>query len=148
MPLNRTIPAKEEVQDEMGRARMRLGPARVLPSFNVWNAGYDSNVFGTNEDPVGDWTLSVNAGATFLVPFGSKFVLRADAFPQYTWYKELTERDHFGGRYDGSLYGFFNRMTVELFGRLLRSSTSSTARRSTPTSSRSPSTGRPRSTWI
>ncbi len=116
VPLNRTIPAKEEIQNDMDRSRFRLGPARVLPSFNVWNAGYDSNVFGTNEDPTGDWTLSVNAGATFLVPFGSKFVLRADAFPQYTWYKELSGRDEFGGRYDGSLYGFFNRMTVEITG--------------------------------
>ena len=116
VPLNRTIPAKEEIQSEMTRSKLRFGPARVLPSFNVWNAGYDSNVFGTNEDPTGDWTLSVNAGATFLVPFGSKFVLRADAFPQYTWYKELSGRDEFGGRYDGSLYGFFNRMTVELTG--------------------------------
>ncbi len=116
VPLNRTIPAKEEIQNEMTRSKLRFGPARVLPSFNVWNAGYDSNVFGTNEDPTGDWTLSVNAGATFLVPFGSKFVLRADAFPQYTWYKELSGRDEFGGRYEGSLYGFFNRMTVEITG--------------------------------
>jgi len=115
VPLGRTITAKEEVEQEMGRARMKLGPARVLPSFRVWNAGYDSNVFGTT-DPVADWTATVNAGATFLVPFGSKFVLRADAFPQYTWYHELNERDQFGGRYNGSLYGFFNRMTVEATG--------------------------------
>jgi hypothetical protein len=116
VPLSRTVPEKEQVQDEMGRARMRLGPARVLPSFSVWNAGYDSNVFGTAENQVSDWTISVNAGATFLVPLGNKFVFRADAFPQYTWWRELTERDRFGGRYNGSVYGFFNRMTVEFDG--------------------------------
>jgi hypothetical protein len=116
VPLSRTIPDQEDVNEEMSRARMRLGPIRLLPSINVWNAGYDSNVFATSDNPVGDWTVSVNAGARFLVPFGSKFVLRADAFPQYTWYNELSERDEFGGRYAGSLYGFFNRMTMELAG--------------------------------
>ncbi len=43
-------------------------------------------------------------------------MLKADAFPQYTWYNELSDRNEFGGRYNGSLYGFFNRMTVELQG--------------------------------
>lgn len=116
VPLHRTIPERESVMGQMDHARLRLGPMRILPSFNVWNAGYDSNVFGTSVDPVGDWTATVNAGATFLIPFGSKIVLKADAFPQYTWYNELSDRDEFGGRYNGSLYGFFNRMTVELQG--------------------------------
>ena len=107
---------RESVLGQMDRARLRLGPMRILPSFNVWNAGYDSNVFGISVDPVGDWTATVDAGATFLIPFGSKIVLQADAFPQYTWYNELSDRNEFGGRYNGSLYGFFNRMTVELQG--------------------------------
>ncbi len=116
VPLSRTIPERELVRDDMSRARLRLGPVRILPSINVWNAGYDSNVFGTSEDVVGDWTATVNAGARFLVPFGSKIVLRADAFPQYTWYNELNERDQFGGAYNASLYGFFNRLSAEIAG--------------------------------
>lgn len=116
VPLNRTIPEKELISEDMSRARLRLGPVRILPSFSVWNAGYDSNVYGTSENPVSDWTFTVNAGARFLVPFGPKFVFRADAFPQYTWYHKLTDRDQFGGVYNASLYGFFNRLTTEFAG--------------------------------
>jgi len=115
VPLARTIPEKEVVDSEMSRSRFHLGPIRLLPSINVWNTGYDSNVYATN-DPVAAWTLSVNAGATFLIPFGSKIVLRADAFPQYTWYSGIAGRNQLGGQYSGSLYGFFNRMTAEVFG--------------------------------
>jgi hypothetical protein len=116
VPLSRTISDHEQVQNEMGRARMRLGPIRILPSFHVFNAGYDSNVFAVSEedDPTAAWTATVNAGAIFLVPFGSKIVLRARAFPQYTWYQDLPGRNQFGGQYTGSLFGFFNRMSVEL----------------------------------
>jgi hypothetical protein len=116
VPLRRTIPEHEQIDSDLSRARMRLGPVRVLPSFRIYNAGYDSNVFATSEDPVGDWTATVSAGARFLMPMGSKFYFRADGFPQYTWYAELTQRDKFGGIYNGSIYGFFNRMTVELRG--------------------------------
>jgi hypothetical protein len=114
VPQTRTIPEREEVEKDLDRARFRLGPVRILPAFYVSNAGYDSNVFASAEDPVADWTATVKAGARFLVPFGSKVVLRADGFPAYTWYHELKDRDHFGGQYDGSLFGFFNRMTTEL----------------------------------
>ncbi len=116
VPLNRTIPEKELITEDMARARLRLGPVRILPSVSVWNAGYDSNVYGTSDNPVADWTFTINAGARFLVPFGPKFVFRADAFPQYTWYHELTDRDQFGGVYNASLYGFFNRLTTEFAG--------------------------------
>ena len=116
VPLGRTIPANEEIKDDLNRARMRLGPMRIIPSFRVYNAGYDSNVFATSEDPVAAWTATVAAGARFLMPMGSKFYFRADAFPQYTWYSNVSDRDRFGGIYDGSIYGFFNRMTVELLG--------------------------------
>lgn len=114
VPLDRIVPVEEEVKADMDSARFRLGPIRLIPSIAVTNAGYDSNVFATSEDVVSDWTATFRAGARFLVPFGSKVYLRADAFPQYTWYADLAERRFFGGEYTGSLYGFFNRLSVEL----------------------------------
>jgi hypothetical protein len=117
VPLERTIPEREAVANDMARSRYHLGPVRLLPGFAVHNAGYDSNVFGTSTDPVGDWTATVSAGSRFLLPLGGKFVLVADAFPEYTWYATLTQRDQFGGNYGGSLYGFFNRVTTEFAAR-------------------------------
>ncbi len=116
VPLGRTIPEQEAVANDIARARYHLGPIRLLPAFAVNNAGYDSNVFGTT-DPVGDWTATISAGSRFLLPMGAKMVLVADAFPEYTWYATLTQRDQFGGNYGGTLYGFFNRVTTEFGAR-------------------------------
>lgn len=114
VPQGRIIPPQEEIQNDMDRSRLRLGPLRILPSFTIPNAGYDNNVFATNTNPVSDWTFTVSAGARFLVPLGSKFYLLLDAFPHYTWYDKLSDRRRFGGLYEGSFFAFFNRMTIQM----------------------------------
>src|SRR5262249_54101696 len=75
-----------------------------------------SNVFGTAEAPVADWTFTAYAGLRLIVPFGPKVFFRGSALPSYTWYDKLVDRRSFGGYYDASFYGFFNRMTVQLSG--------------------------------
>jgi hypothetical protein len=116
VPQVRTIPAKEEVDADMQTARFRLGPVRLIPTITVKDAGYDNNVFGTTENPVGDWSFTVRGGFRFIVPFGTKIYLRGSALPEYTWYDKLSERRGFGGLADAAFLGFFNRMTVQLRG--------------------------------
>jgi len=116
VPQVRTIPAKEEVDADMQAARFHLGPIRMIPTITVRDAGYDNNVFGTTVNPISDWSFTVRGGLRFIVPFGTKIYLRAAALPEYTWYDKLEERRGFGGLYEASLYGFFNRMTVQLRG--------------------------------
>lgn len=115
VPDDRTVSTKEEVDSDLQRARLRLGPVRLIPRIVVSDAGYDSNVLDTTI-PVADWTATFALGLRFIVPLGSKMYIRADALPQYTWYDKLVERRFFGGTYRGSVLGFFNRMTVELTG--------------------------------
>lgn len=114
VPQGRIIPEEEQMRDDMARARLRLGPVRLIPSLLISNAGYDSNVFGSSENPVSDWTATFTAGFRFIVPLGAKMFLRADALPTYTWYDELTDRRFFGGLYSGQWFGFFNRLSVRL----------------------------------
>jgi hypothetical protein len=116
VPSERIVSEQEQVTADMQKSRLRLGPVRILPSFSVPQSGYNSNIFGSVENPVGGWLVSVSAGARFLVPFGSKMYLRVNAFPQYTWYPTIPERDSFGGTYDASLLGFFNHAFLELKG--------------------------------
>ncbi len=116
VPRERLVSEQEQVKSDMERSRLRLGPVRILPSVSVPTAGYDSNIFGSVGNPVGDWTATVSAGARFLVPLGSKVYLRANAFPQYTWYATLSDRNSLGGVYDASLLGFFNHAFLELKG--------------------------------
>jgi hypothetical protein len=114
VPQGRTIPAKEEVDADMQAARFHLGPIRMIPTIAVRDAGYDNNVFGTTVNPVSDWSFTIRGGLRFIVPFGTKIYLRASVLPEYTWYDKLESRRGFGGLYDVSLFGFFNRMTTQL----------------------------------
>jgi hypothetical protein len=114
VPQGRIIPEEEEMRSDMARARLRLGPVRLIPSVLITNAGYDSNVFGSAENPESDWTATFTAGFRFIMPLGSKMFLRADALPTYTWYDKLSDRRFFGGLYSGQWFGFFNRLSVRL----------------------------------
>src|SRR3954452_799419 len=76
VPQGRTVPEQEEIQHDMARARLRLGPLRLIPSIDITDAGYDNNVYATSTNPVSDWTATVTAGFRFLLPVGSKMVLR------------------------------------------------------------------------
>lgn len=120
VPRGRTIAAKEQIELELERSRFRLGAIRILPTLEISQAGYDSNVFSTAEEepiePVGDWSATVAAGVGWILPVGSKFYLRGNVLPEYTWYKEVKGRRNFGGSYDGALLAFFNRMSLEAGG--------------------------------
>ena len=114
VPWERTVPIKDEVRGEMERSRIELGPVRVLPWIAVRNFGYNDNIYGSSEDPVGDWIATVGAGARLYVPVGSKTFLRMDALPEYTWYKHLGSRNQFGGRAQAQYLMFFNRLSADL----------------------------------
>jgi hypothetical protein len=116
VPLARTVPLDVEVRGEMERSGLTLGPVRLLPWITVRNFGYNDNIFGSAQDPVGDWTASVGAGARLYVPIGRKTFLRVDALPEYTWYDHLGSRSQWGGRGQVAYLAFFNRLSVELSG--------------------------------
>ncbi len=117
VPRDRIIPTKEAVDTDMANSRFHLGPVRFLPGFDVSNAGYNSNVFGHPQNPVGDWTATVNVGSKLIVPFGGKFYFLADFFPGYTWYATYTDLSNFSGTAGGSFAGFFNRLSFEVGAR-------------------------------
>jgi hypothetical protein len=115
VPRERTVPLKETIDGLMTSSKLHLGPIRLIPAASITNAGYDSNVFSSNP-PVADWTATFVLGSTFLLPMGSKMYFRADVFPHYTWYDKLSDRNRWGGVYDGAILGFFNRASFEAKG--------------------------------
>jgi hypothetical protein len=114
VPAERTIPRHEEIEAEMG-SRFHLGPVRLLPQITLNGPTYDNNVLGAsgNDPKVSDWSLTVGAGLGVLIPIGKKVYLRGTALPQYIWYDRLEDRRQWGGIYGGSLYCFFNHLSLE-----------------------------------
>lgn len=119
VPRARLVPVKQQVELQMEQNRLRLGPLRLFPWFDISQAGYDSNVLGTEEggpEPIGDWLATVGAGVSGIAPLGSKFYLRGSVLPKYTWYKDLEERRNLGGFFDFGALAFFNRASAEARG--------------------------------
>jgi hypothetical protein len=117
VPRTRTIAAKEQLDLDMQRSRFHLGPVRFLPGFEVSNAGYNSNVFGHPQNPVSDWTATVNVGTKLILPFGPKIFFLGDAYPGYTWYASHSDLSHFSGTAGASIAGYFNRLSFEIGAR-------------------------------
>ena len=125
VPQGRTVTTTDLVESEIERSRFRLGPIRLIPTFEVNEAGYDNNVFSRaeGETKVGDWTASVGAGGRAIVPIGSKFYVRAVVVPEYTWYDKLKDRRSWGGTYTGSILALGNRLSASLSGSYDRGTT-------------------------
>ncbi|HQP89300.1 MAG TPA: hypothetical protein PLL76_23860 [Thermoanaerobaculia bacterium] len=119
-PSQRTLPAAEQVEQEIATARFRLGPLRVAPFLTLQNVGWTNNALVQSEGTVDDYTASVSAGARLVVPIGRKLFLRGTLAPTYDWYHRTTELRSFGGDYSGEALGLFNRLTVAGGGRYYR----------------------------
>jgi hypothetical protein len=115
-PQARTVPVRDEVNQEMEHSRFHLGPIKVQPVFSLRDVGWNNNVFGTATNPIGDFTITAAAGAKLIVPLGSKLYVRGIAVPEYTWYDKTTELRHLGGTYGGGLVGLFNRLRFDASG--------------------------------
>ena len=116
VPRERITPVRESIKTEIEDSRWHLGPIYLLPRFSISNFGYNNNVLAREDEQIGDYTATVQGGVRYVVPFGRKIFLRGDLVPQYTWYRKLTEQRSHGGDYVASLYGLFNRMSVEISG--------------------------------
>lgn len=110
-PRERTLPVAGQVEQDMARARFRLGPLRLLPFLAISDMGWTNNALVTSEGQVDDVTASASAGAKLIVPFGQKMFLRGVVAPTYDWYYKAENLRSFGGSYSGEFLGLFNRLT-------------------------------------
>jgi hypothetical protein len=109
----RVVTPREEMEQEVAASRYRLGPVRLTPGLYIADATYDNNVYGSSENPVGDFRVTIAAGLGLIAPVTPNIFIRATVLPAYTWYATLQERRFFGGQYGGSFLIFANRLTVE-----------------------------------
>jgi len=107
-------PTKERLEKAMEDARWHLGSVRVGPWFAIKDVGYLNNVYGTVTDQQSDFTATVGAGAHFYLPVGGKLILGAYALPEYVWWRDIAERRGWNGRGGAGLFGYFNRVTLEV----------------------------------
>ena len=113
VPHERTISRSEQIQNQLSDSRWHFLAFRLQPIFGLHNTGYNSNVFGTVDNPVSDWGGTVSAGVNVLLPLGRKMFITGVVNPEYTWYNRVESRRMMGGTFSGSLLGLYNHMSFE-----------------------------------
>jgi hypothetical protein len=100
-----------ELERKWHDAAWKFGPFRIQPSLVISNAGVDSNVYYSPNEPIKDYTITAGPAGTVYVPIHRKFVLSAYGSPQYVWYsktdRERTWNYYFSGAAQLSLKNVF-----------------------------------------
>ncbi|HLE60229.1 MAG TPA: hypothetical protein VI700_01700, partial [Thermoanaerobaculaceae bacterium] len=108
------IPTKERLDTAMEEAPFRLGPLRLGLWFALQNVNWVNNVYGTAIDQKSDFTATASLGLHGYLPAGPKLVFALYALPEYVWWNDLTYLRGWNGKYGVGVFGYFNRVTLEL----------------------------------
>lgn len=115
---DRAPSGKQAIEQRMANARWRLGPVRLEPWFGLQDAAWIDDVFAASEAAPGtelsDFTATVGAGLTALMPTGSNLFWVAQAQPTYVWWQDLEDRRQLAGTYGAGVLGFWNRLETEV----------------------------------
>lgn len=107
-------PTRERLESTVEAAPWTLGPLRLAPWFSLHNVTYQDNVYGDPDDPQSDLTATAGAGLHGYLPIGEDVTLGMYALPEYVWWDEQDYRRGWNWRYGAGLFGYFNRLTLEL----------------------------------
>jgi hypothetical protein len=79
---------REDYDSIREKARLRLGPLRLVPAFRLSEAGYDSNVYYREEgsEVVGDATATLSPELAGYWLSGGSFILSVTESPEYLFY--------------------------------------------------------------
>jgi hypothetical protein len=110
------VPLKDRVESAMKQARYRLGPFRVGPWIALKDFGYLNNAYSTATGEQSDYTGTIGAGAQAYLPVGPELIVSAYALPEYVWWRDEPARRGWNGSAGAGLFGYFNRVTLELQG--------------------------------
>lgn len=92
-----TLLPRGEIDQKIAESRFRLGSVHLTPVLAITQATYDNNVFGTAENPTGDFLATASAGLGLILPLGRDVFVRLGAFPAYTWSNPVESMSFFGG---------------------------------------------------
>jgi hypothetical protein len=110
------VPTKERLEAAMKAARFHLGRVRLGTIVGLNNVTYTNNVYGSAGNQASDVSATVTAGLQGYLPAGKKLVFGLYALPQYNWWHTLDSLRSWGGQAGIGIFGYFNRVTIELQG--------------------------------
>lgn len=106
------IPTKEAIEGQMERARWRLGPVRLAPYLALRGLTWEEDVFVQGEGGESDLTGAVAAGLSAYLPTGPDVFWVVQAFPEYLWWLDRSDRNQVVGRYGAGVVADLNRLRL------------------------------------
>ncbi|MDH5405997.1 MAG: outer membrane beta-barrel protein [Candidatus Aminicenantes bacterium] len=92
-------------------ADIKIGPFRLKPSFSIKNAGYDSNIFFSPQQPVADYTATPTAGLRSVLLFGNRAFLDFGGELGWLWFARTRSQNYLNRYADAHLEFYLSRFT-------------------------------------
>ena len=116
---NDHIPSKEGLDKAYKQSRWSIGPFRAQPWIGVKNASLVTLQTQQGDEllETEDFTITVGAGLRGYMRTSPKLVLAVHALPEYVWWQDTQDKRSLNGRYGIGIFGFFNRLKLEISSR-------------------------------
>jgi hypothetical protein len=100
-----------DLEQQIKAAGVKLGPFRIRNVLYLTDAGYDSNVYRTPNNPIKDFSISAGPGFYLYLPIKQKIIISIYESPQYVYFvktkRERTWNNYFNGQVNIVLNRFF-----------------------------------------
>jgi len=99
----------EELKRQVKEAWLKFGPFRINTVLFLSNAGYDTNVYHSPDNPVKDYWLTIGPGFTFYLPLKKRIIFTIYESPQYVYFMETKRERTWNNYFNGQVNFIFNK---------------------------------------
>lgn len=103
-----------ELERRWNEAALGLGPLRLQPSLVLANAGMDSNVYYSTNEPIKDFTITAGPKVEAWLPIWRRLILFGSGSPQYVYYAKTAAERTWNYYYSGGAALSLRRLFVSL----------------------------------
>jgi hypothetical protein len=99
-----------EMESRWTQAPLKIGPLRVRTELLLRDAGFDTNVYGTPDRAVADYTLTAGPQFTIYYPVNSRLLFVVSESPQYVYFLQTRSERTWNNVLRGEAYLSLNRL--------------------------------------
>jgi hypothetical protein len=103
-----------DLEQKIKTAGLDLGPFKIRTVFYLTNAGYDSNVYRTPNNPIEDFSMTMGPGFFIYLPIKKEIVISIYESPQYVYFAETKSERTWNNYFNGQVHFVLNRFFITL----------------------------------
>jgi hypothetical protein len=103
-----------DLEQQVMAAGLDLGPFRIHTVLYLADAGYDSNVYRTPDNPIKDYSITFGPGFYVYLPIKGKVVISVYESPQYVYFMKTERERTWNNFFNGQVSFILNRFFISL----------------------------------